>query len=192
MGGGGSLFAGYLWAVCRSSPAGLRTASASTAGTPGPALHRSGCHRRRSYCGQSCGRKTGGRERWAVLGISTSAGFSPPLHPKCQPDSSRQHAPPPRLTPSPSLHLQLLSPAGSRRFRPIQNQCCSWSSGSDSLQGARGKGENTTPLQTRGFYIYIQIYIYNLAFFLFVCFQSPLSPQHPKAGAQITGMLAQG
>ena len=45
-------------------------------------------------------------------------------------------APPPPgpLTPSPSLQRQLCPAPGSRRFRPIQNQCCSWISGSDSLQ----------------------------------------------------------
>lgn len=92
-----------------------------------------------------------------MLGISTSAGFASPLHLKRHPQSSCRN--PPGLTPIPSLHLQLLSPAGSRRFRPIQNQCCSWSSGSDSLRGARGKGENAPPLQTRGFYIYREIWI---------------------------------
>lgn len=41
----------------------------------------------------------------------------------------------PSLTPRPSLHCQLLSAPGARRFKPIQNQCCSWISGSDSLEG---------------------------------------------------------
>lgn len=37
----------------------------------------------------------------------------------------------PLLTASPSLHFQLPLSIGFLRFRPIQNQCCSWSS--DSL-----------------------------------------------------------
>jgi len=176
----GGLFAGYLWAVCRSSPAGLRTASASTAGRPGPAPRRSGCRRHRSYCGQSCGRKTGGRKRRAVLRISTSAGFVPP--------HCTSNAESPGLTPSPSLHRQLLSPAGSRRFRPIQNQCCSWSSGSDSLRRARVRTQHPSKPQ-----VFIFIYKYTFINWLsLVCFQSLLSPRHPKAGAPLTGVLPQG
>lgn len=61
------------------------------------------------------------------------------------------HAPPTSscpLTPRPSLQRQLCPPAGSRRFRPIQNQCCSWNSGSDSLR--HNPGVRTKETGVRG------------------------------------------
>lgn len=52
-----------------------------------------------------------------------------------------------RLTPKPSLQRQLCPAPGSRRFRPIQNQFCSWISGSDSLQHNTGVGTEDTGIR---------------------------------------------